>query len=160
MPYTTPPEVINTKVAGIASGTTQIAATSQISPVDANGRIPVRQYLAALMRKLSVSSVRLVREPTNEFDSDAIAVYANLGAQSAKIGYIRNHIGKCVTCGRQVIPFVDTCPKCNGKVVRRGLATELSHWIDRGVRYRARVIGITGGGDRRFGVSLKIERIT
>jgi len=145
-----PRDIIHSKLAGVTMG-----------DKSANGT-PLRQLYIEKLEAKNILGLRLVREPDNAYDSDAIAVHADYGSGDIQLGYIQNKNRICLSCSKEypkVAPNVEMCP-CGGMLARKGLASTLSAWIDEGVSYRARVEQYTGGVDgKNRGVNIVLERI-
>ena len=128
--------------------------------VDSSNR-PMRQIHLEQMKQKGISALRLVREPDNIYDSNAIAIHADYGLGDVQLGYVQNRHRVCVGGGHEVRDSSLTkCPICGAELVREGLATELAHWMDAGIEFKARILCITGGGDgRSLGCNISIDRV-
>lgn len=146
------PTSLTTTIAGVTFG-------GEIIDPQTGQTKPYRQWLLEILTSVTLPvSATLVREPSNEYDADAIAVYIKLRGQSVKLGYIPNK-AFCVNCKKPAIPYAKECKFCGALTVRDGLAKNLSYWIDRGITYKASIISIHGGGDKSVGAVLSIDRI-
>lgn len=155
-----PIERVSTKVVGVAMG-----------PTDSHGNSLRQQYLAE-MKENNTLFVKLIREPENKFDSNAIAVYGDWGSGQVQIGYIQNSSRICLSCEKEFSKKLITkdvtlreklnsgiCPYCGGEISRTGLAAELSEYMDADYTYKAKVLQYTGKDDQFLGLNISIERV-
>lgn len=151
-----PPETVRTKVVGVTMGP------------KANGRAARQVYLEK-MKSENVRALELVREPTNEYDPNAIKVMSRIAGMRIHLGYIKNSNRICSGCGREYektpaqpgIPLAEQqqCPECKIPLTYSGLATELSNWIDQGYGFAASVLEFTGGEGKSRGCNIEIRRL-
>ena len=146
-----PPDEIKSKISGVMMGETNEEG------------IPLRQlYLAALDRN-GIKGLRMVREPDNPYDPNAIALHADYGSGDVHIGYIQNRTRICLDCSKEfprVDSNVEVCSSCGGTLAREGLASTLAKFIDQGVIFKARVLQFTGGvNSKNRGCNVVIERL-
>ena len=155
-----PIERVVTKVVGVSMG-----------PKDSKGNSLRQQYLAE-MKENNTLFVKLIREPENAFDNNAIAVYGDYGSGQVQIGYIQNSSRVCYSCEKEYSKQLVTkdsvlreklnsgvCPSCGGSIGRTGLASELSEYMDSGYTYKAKVLQYTGGENKNIGLNIRIERV-
>lgn len=70
------------------------------------------------------TAIRLLEEPENPHDPNAIAIYL----KARKVGYIGNKGQTCLTCMKTVLAADnDVCPKCKSgeNITRGGMATRI-----------------------------------
>lgn len=141
---------VSTKVVGVMSD----AKTEE--------GIPIRQLYIKKMKEKDIRSLKLMREPENPYDSNAIAIYGDWGLGLYKIGYVQNRNRICIKCSKEynkVDAGVELCPNCGGILARDGLATTISSWIDRGAEYKCRILQYTGGEEKNMGINIMIEKV-
>jgi hypothetical protein len=142
---------VKTKIAGVTMGETDDSGT------------PLRQLYLEALEKSGVKGLRLVREPDNKFDTNAIAIHADYGSGDVQLGYVQNRNRICLSCSEEfprVDRNVEVCPKCGGTLAREGLASVLSKFIDQGIIFKARIMHFTGGGSNKSrGCNILIERV-
>lgn len=147
----TPPDIIRSKIVGVTFGDKLPSGESE------------RQWVLGKMAQFEIVNLELVRDPENQYDKDAIGVYAMLpGFGKKQVGHIRNSDRLCVECGLEYSKNagVTVCEKCSKDLARNGLATELTYWIDQGYEYVADVLEYTGGNGRTRGCNIEIRRIS
>ena len=121
-----------------------------------------RQKWLYLCKVQGVREVKLIAEPDNPYDSNAIAVTANLNIggvfHEGKLGYISNSERACLNCGNVLGNkyFSDdetpACPNCNSnEFARAGLATEVTRAINAGAEYGCLIASFTGGDMDNYG---------
>jgi len=147
-----PKNVIKTKIVGVT-----------MDDIGPDGR-PLRQIYLENMAKKDIRLLKLVPEPDNMYDKDAIAVYGDYGEGLKKLGYISNKFRVCEVCGETYSkpkPETVVCQRCKGPLSRAGLAVYLSKFMRAGYEFRATVLQYTGGrepGDT-IGCNICIEPI-
>lgn len=132
---------------------------SKVAGVSSGPKAESRQKcLAFLSRYLKVPrsnpvELRLVPEPENPYDPDAIRVEFEYGeGEFFHLGYIPNSDTICRECNEMFErhPGGNSCPNCGrkGHLERHGTATRINNVSGyRGVRKVANVTEITGGLD-------------
>ena len=124
---------------------------------------PLRQLYLEALNKSGIKGLRLVREPDNRYDSNAIAVHADYGSGDIHTGYIQNRVRICLSCSKEyprVDSNVEVCADCGGTLAREGLASTLAKFMDQGIIFRARVIQFTGGNNsKNRGCNISVERV-
>jgi hypothetical protein len=114
------------------------------------------------MKQKGIESLRLVREPENPYDSNAIAIHADYGLGDCVLGYVQNKARICLKGHEMSGSKVDVvCPICGSELVRNGLATELARWMDAGNEFKAKVLNISDGdgGNKNIGCNIRISRV-
>jgi ribosomal protein L37E len=142
-------ELMHTKIAGTTSGP------------DADMRQDILRYV---QRHPEMDwQLGLWEEPDNPYDKDAIQViiYSPKG-NPVHIGYIPNSDTICRECGTVFarFPHSGSCSECgfSGKLERYGTATKLSQLIRDGVKLKAEIAEVTGGGEKSYGCNLRVCR--
>ena len=145
---------VPSKVSGVTSGD------------DALTRQTALKILAALPEDKRPKYLDLVPEEENEYDRDAIMVFAEVPSLGrVQIGYVKNSDCYCGMCGEPYSRFPSNgmCTVCNGKDIRReGMATALSQEMrrDSTLRFYAMLLEVTGGGEKKsYGCNIMLKQV-
>jgi hypothetical protein len=127
---------------------------------DSNG-IPLKQRYLAKLKEKDIKSLRLVREPDNPYDPNAISIHADFGSGDVALGFVKNSDRVCIGCASEFKKAdSDECPKCKGVLLREGLASTICRSMELGFTYGAYITEITGGDNgKNYGANIYINRI-
>lgn len=122
--------------------------------------------------------LKLIPEPTNKFDEDAIGIWVQFPEETTnhQLGYVRNADCFCTLCGATYERYQQKCCGCgesenteyrdtDGRAIQRcGLATKLMRWARdiKGLRFCATVMEVTGGygTKKNHGMNYRIDITT
>lgn len=114
-----------------------------------------------MMKEREEKVIRLLPEPSNPYDSNAVAVMWDAPAGAIKIGYLPNP-PECGTCGKIFSGRAPSLCECGAdNIIRDGIASEISKDFANGYRFYCTIENYLGmeEGKPSAGLRIKIMKI-